>query len=104
MRFTEGGLLFNVTNFIWEEIIEVENDSRKGLPYAPYIMYIIEKVSGISFKKDMEHPMLKITRLLVARVVGQRVLVGGFGKLCLDFTRSKLRMFMRYGRTSMRSA
>src|SRR6266540_3168422 len=26
-------------------------------------MYIIEKVSGITFRKDVEHPVLKITRL-----------------------------------------
>jgi hypothetical protein len=29
--------------------------SRNDLPYAPYIMYIIERVSGIEFKKDVEH-------------------------------------------------
>src|SRR5438105_706964 len=63
MRFTFGGRHFNVTNFLWKQIIEAENDSRKGLPYAPYLMFIIEKVSGLTFKNDVQHTMLKITRL-----------------------------------------
>src|SRR6266540_1794594 len=62
MRFAKDGRPFNVTNFMWEELIEAENDSRKGFPYAPYIMYVIEKVSGITFRKDVEHSVLKITR------------------------------------------
>src|SRR6266540_6674764 len=46
----------------WEELIEIENDSRKGFPYAPYVMYVIEKVTGICFRKDGEHHVLKIHR------------------------------------------
>src|SRR6266542_5613650 len=62
MRFAKDGRPFNITNFMWEELIEAENDSRKGFPYAPYIMYVIEKVSGITFRKDGEHQVLRITR------------------------------------------
>src|SRR6266542_2124827 len=47
---------------MWEELIESKNDSRKGFPYAPYIMYVIEKVSGITFRKDGEHQVLRIMR------------------------------------------
>src|SRR5438132_13949734 len=36
--------------------------TQGGFPYAPYVLYIIEKVSGICFQRETEHPMLKITR------------------------------------------
>jgi hypothetical protein len=31
------------------------NDSRKHLPYAPYITYMIERVSRITFPKGVKH-------------------------------------------------
>jgi len=31
------------------------DDSRKHLPYAPYLMYMIERVTKITFKKDVKH-------------------------------------------------
>jgi hypothetical protein len=31
-----------------------------NLPYATYIMYMIEMVSGISFKKDVEHSSYQV--------------------------------------------
>src|SRR6266540_999016 len=62
-RFSPGGCSFNVTNFLWEEIIEATNDSRKGRLYAPYIMFVIEKVSSITFQKDVQHEWLKIRKL-----------------------------------------
>lgn len=32
----------------------------RNFPYAPYIMYIIEHVTGLIFKKDGEHPSYQI--------------------------------------------
>src|SRR6266540_5542778 len=43
LRFAHNGCPFSITNFIWEELIAASNDSRRGFPYAPYLMYIIEK-------------------------------------------------------------
>src|SRR6266540_1857123 len=62
LRFAQNGRPFCITNFLWEELIAAENDSRRGFPYAPYVMYVIEKVSGICFKKEVEHQVLKINR------------------------------------------
>ncbi len=62
LRFAHNGRPFCITNFIWEELIAATNDSRRGFPYAPYIMYVIEKVTGICFHKETEHPVLKINR------------------------------------------
>ncbi len=62
MRFARNGRPFCITNFIWEELIAATNDSRRGFPYAPYVMYVIEKVTGIWFHKETEHPVLKINR------------------------------------------
>jgi hypothetical protein len=38
----------------------VTESGKYNLPYAPYIMYLIEMVSGISFKKDVEHASYQI--------------------------------------------
>jgi hypothetical protein len=37
------------------------DDARYDLPYAPYIMYVTERVSGVVFKKDVEHKPYKLT-------------------------------------------
>jgi hypothetical protein len=41
-RMAPGGRPFNAFDFIWNELRRVMDDSRKYLPYAPYIMYMIE--------------------------------------------------------------
>ena len=46
---------FSVSRFIWFDILKAVEDGRNNLPYAPYIMYIIERVSGLIFTKDGEH-------------------------------------------------
>jgi hypothetical protein len=38
----------------------VTESGKCNLPYAPYIMYLIEMVSGISFKKDVEHASYQV--------------------------------------------
>ena len=55
MRMLTGGRQFSVGLFIWEELIDAMKDARKNLPYAPYIMYVIEKVTKITFPKDFAH-------------------------------------------------
>jgi hypothetical protein len=50
---------FSVSKFIWFNLVEVTESAKCNLPYAPYIMYLIEMVSGISFKKDVEHAHIK---------------------------------------------
>ena len=42
----------------------------RHLPYAPYIMHVIEQVSGIQFPTDSQHKLLKIsnkTSIIAAR-------------------------------------
>ena len=41
-RFAPGGDKFNVPRFMWQEIRVAMDDARKGLPYAPYLMFVIE--------------------------------------------------------------
>ena len=41
LRFAQNGRPFCITNFLWEELIAAKNDSRRGFPYAPYVMYVI---------------------------------------------------------------
>jgi hypothetical protein len=41
-RFALGGDKFNVPHFMWQEIRVAMDDARKGLPYAPYLMLVIE--------------------------------------------------------------
>ena len=53
---------FSINRFIWAELSDSMDDARNYLPYAPYIMYIIERVSGIIFKKDVEHRPYRLTQ------------------------------------------
>jgi hypothetical protein len=43
-RFAPGGDKFNVPQFIWHELRLAMEDRRKGLPYAPYLKFMIERV------------------------------------------------------------
>ena len=38
------------------------DDGRKGLPYAPYLMFMIERVTGYKFDKDGLHTVYKIKK------------------------------------------
>jgi hypothetical protein len=55
-----GAKPFSVSKFIWFNLIDVTESGKCNLPYAPYIMYMIEMVSGISFKKDVEHASYQV--------------------------------------------
>jgi hypothetical protein len=61
-RMAPGSDAFSISRFIWDELSDSLDDARNGLPYAPYIKYIIERVSGIEFKKDVEHRPYKLTQ------------------------------------------
>jgi hypothetical protein len=37
-------------------------DERRGLPYAPYLMFMIERVTGLQFLKDGIHTVYKIEK------------------------------------------
>ena len=52
---------FSVSKFIWFELSKTLDDARNNFPYAPYIMYIIERVSGLIFKKDGQHKSYQLT-------------------------------------------
>ena len=51
-RFAPGGDRFNAPRFIWCELRNAMEDGRKGMPYAPYLMFMIERVTGYKFDKD----------------------------------------------------
>ena len=38
------------------------DDGRRSLPYAPYLMFMIERVTGMWFPKDCEHTVYKIKK------------------------------------------
>jgi hypothetical protein len=59
-RLLPGAKPFTVSKFIWFNLVEVTESGKCNLPYAPYIMYMIEMVSGISFKKDVEHASYQV--------------------------------------------
>ena len=46
-RMALGSDAFSVSRFIWAELSD-SLDARNDLPYAPYIMYIIERVHYIT--------------------------------------------------------
>ena len=62
VRMAPGSRTFSISRFIWDELSYSMDDARNDLPYAPYIMYIIERVTGIVFKKDVEHKSYKLTQ------------------------------------------
>jgi hypothetical protein len=59
-RLLPGARPFSVSRFIWYNLVEVTKSGKCNLPYAPYIMYMIEMVSGVSFKKDAEHASYQV--------------------------------------------
>jgi hypothetical protein len=44
-RFPDGER-FHVSRFIWVELAYAMDDERRSLPYAPYLMFMIERVTG----------------------------------------------------------
>jgi hypothetical protein len=60
-RFPDGER-FNVGRFIWVQLAYAMDDARRSLPYAPYLMFMIERVSGYIFPKDGFHTVYKIEK------------------------------------------
>jgi hypothetical protein len=65
-HFGPGGDKFNVPQFIWHELRLAMEDGRRGLPYAPYLMFMIERVIGLRFLKDGMHNVFKIEKTHLA--------------------------------------
>jgi hypothetical protein len=61
-RFALGGDKFNVPRFMWQEIRVSMDDARKGLPYALYLMFVLERVTGYRFVKDGLYEQYKIEK------------------------------------------
>jgi hypothetical protein len=66
------GFDFSVFDFIWEEIKVISESPLKSCGYAPYIMHMIERVSGRTFGCDKEHQPLRIKNDLRAPVEERR--------------------------------
>jgi hypothetical protein len=58
-RFALGGDRFNVPRFMWTTSY---GGWEEGLPYAPYLMFLIERVTGLRFPKDGIHTIYKIEK------------------------------------------
>jgi hypothetical protein len=54
-RMMPGSKPFFVSKYIWFGLITTLDDGRNNFPYAPYMMYVIEMVSGLRFPKDYVH-------------------------------------------------
>jgi hypothetical protein len=54
------GFDFCVFDFIWEEIKAISERPLKSCGYAPYLMHMIERVTGRTFGCDNEHHPLRI--------------------------------------------
>jgi hypothetical protein len=59
-RFGDDFQKFSISRYIWNKIHDTSEDPVKSLPYAPYIMHVIEQVSGIWFPTDAQHKLLKL--------------------------------------------
>lgn len=52
-RMSNEGNPFSVVDFLWEEIHITSCTPRKSCVYAPYIMYMIAKVTKKNFFKEV---------------------------------------------------
>jgi hypothetical protein len=66
------GFEFSVFDFIWGEIKAISEIPLKSCVYAPYIMHMIERVTGQTFGYDKEHHPLRIKNDLRALVEERR--------------------------------
>jgi hypothetical protein len=67
------GFEFSVFDFIWEEIKAISESPLKSCGYAPFIIHMIERVTGRTFGCDKEHHPLWIKNDLRALVEKTRV-------------------------------
>ena len=74
-RFGDEFQKFSISRYIWNKIHDAAEDPVKHLPYAPYIMHVIEQVSSIRFPSDTQHNLLKIshkTSIIAARELREK--------------------------------
>jgi hypothetical protein len=67
-----NGFEFSVFDFIREEIKAISKNHLKSCGYAPYIMHMIERVTGHTFDYDKEHHPLRIKNDLMAPMEDRR--------------------------------
>jgi hypothetical protein len=52
------GYDFSVFDFIWEKIKAISESHLKSCGYAPYLMHMIERMTGQTFGYDKKHHFL----------------------------------------------
>ncbi|XP_025826028.1 uncharacterized protein LOC112901346 [Panicum hallii] len=57
-----SGRDFSVFDFLWNNLIFVGTDPERCLPYAPYVMFLIETTSKTIYPKDYTHSHLRIMK------------------------------------------
>jgi len=75
VRFGPRGEPFLVSHFLCHKLGIASEDARKALPYAPYVMFITERVIGYVFAKDGLHEAYrgeKTHHSIVGDIVPQR--------------------------------
>jgi len=59
-QFAPRSNRFNVPRFMWHELRIAMEDGRKGLPNAPYLMFVIERVIGLT--RTVSTPSTRLRR------------------------------------------
>lgn len=59
-RMDSSARPFNVFDYIWEEIRLTSLNPLSSSGYAPYLMYMIEKITKKNFVKEVKHEPLRI--------------------------------------------
>jgi len=49
------------------ELAYAMDDGRRALPYAPYLMFMIERVTGFKYPKDCYHIVYNIKKPKVVK-------------------------------------
>jgi hypothetical protein len=55
----DGAPPLNVMDFVWEEIKGISLNPQKNCGFVPYLMFIIEDVTGRNFPKEGKHMLFK---------------------------------------------
>jgi len=62
-RFGANGGRFGVSDLMWNKIVDGSVDPHKYLPYAPYLMQIMEQVTGVQFSHSCVHAPVRAKHL-----------------------------------------
>jgi hypothetical protein len=73
MAPNSNGFEFFVFDFIWEEIKAISENPLKSYGYAPFIMHMLERVSGRTFGYDKKNHHLRIKNDLKTPMDDRRV-------------------------------